>query len=440
MQFSGGGFHAYLAGKDPLDCLGELADEIDMAATPTVGKGHFGEVKQARRRRDGLNVAVKKIPLRNVGPCVRREVQAMQDLAMHPNLVRLVDVYACRQPLPQEGPGEGPYICIVTEFVEAAESLARSIATGGTQPGLASRVMPQLAEALAFVHLRGYVHRDVWSENVLVKSNGSVVLVDFGASVRHHTTEVVTDSLNIPYAAPESSYRARQGVGEDCWAAGLLLSEIVTGKFLCARMGTSSIPAYSRSGVMNEVKNETTAIGGRVLGRLCTDLLHFDPAQRTAMKDVRAYFSSATSVTAPSTNSSTVRVSQGSTREPSRPATSTTPSKYSGTSTTPTSAWSPKRTTSPGPSSTVRRLFPDASPRGSGQMLGDVRFREFGSSTTANFEAGASVSYLARSNGKSYTGVVEGRSVDGKGWRLALHCGEIKLVPDSDAWRIIRLP
>jgi hypothetical protein len=73
----------------------------------------------------------------------------------------------------------------------------------------------------------------------------------------------------------------------------------------------------------------------------------------------------------------------------------------------------------------------------------DATFRNFGGSTTArvdqNFEVGARVSYTARSNGKSYTGVVEGRSVDGKGWHLALNCGEAKIVPDSEAWRISRL-
>jgi serine/threonine protein kinase len=386
MPFSAQGLHAYLAGQDPLDCLGELADEVDLAATPTVGRGHFGKVKQARRRKDGLNVAVKMIPLREVGPSVRREVQALHDLDNHPSLIRLVDVCACRKPFDQ-GHFAGPYICIVTEFVEAAEPLARRIAVGGPQPSLASQIIPQLADALALVHQRGYVHRDVWSENVLVKSNGKVVLVDFGAAVRHDTGDVVTDRLNIPYAAPESAHRARQGVGEDCWGLGLLLSEIVTGKFLRDRLGTCTIPAYTKPRVMNELKDESAAVGGRVLGNLCSDLLQFDPAQRLAMKDVRAYLNmnfnlsgAASSALLPDAN--TVRRSpQTSTQEP-----------YAGTSTTPPA-----------------------------------------------FEPGAVVTYTARSNGTVYPGVVKGRSPDGKGWHLALHCGEAKNVPDSDAWRIARM-
>jgi serine/threonine protein kinase len=391
MQFSGQGLHAYLAGHDPLDCLAELTDEVDMAATQTVGRGQFGKVKQARRRKDGLNVAVKMIPLREVGPSVRREVQALQDLDQHPTLIRLVDVYACRKPFPQ-GHYEGPYICIVTEFVEAAEPLARRIALSGPQPNLASHVIPQIADALALVHQRGYVHRDVWSENVLLKSNGSVVLVDFGAAARHDTGDVITDRLNIPYAAPESGHRARQGAGEDCWAIGLLLSEIVTGKFIRDRIGTCTIPAYTQNSVMTDVKNETTAIGGRLLGQLCADLLQLDPTQRTAVKDVRAYLIGANSRPSLSGSNSTRRLPQAPAQEPSLHPALTTPMYNAGTSTTPPA-----------------------------------------------FEIGAVVAYTARSNGVMYVGVVEGRSPDGKGWHLALQCGEVKVVPDSDAWRIIRM-
>jgi serine/threonine protein kinase len=457
-HYNGSGLHSFLAGKDPTDCLGELADEIDMTATTTIGKGHFGEVKQARRRRDALNVAVKIIPLREVGPSVRREVQAMHDLDKHPNLIRLVDVYACRQPLSNEGHYDGPYICIVTEFVENAEPLARRIAAGGPQPQLASNVMPQLADALALVHARGYVHRDVWSENVLVKSSGHVVLVDFGASVRFDQGEVVTDRLNIPYAAPESSHRARQGVGEDCWAVGLLLSEIVTGQFLCDRIGTSTIPAYTKNRVMNEVKNETAKIGGRVLGKLTTDLLHFDPGSRTAMKDVRSYFNTATSLQLSPKSTTSLR-----NKEPSHQTTSTTPPGYGGTTTTPPPAsWAPNLSNSgriPTPCQSDRGgsfrhnspdncadLSPMKTPvkSGNGKMFGDMTFREFlsNNSTTradVQFEAGTRVTYTARSNGMQYTGAVQARSLDGKGWQLNLDCGEAKTVPDSDAWRISRI-
>jgi serine/threonine protein kinase len=361
----------------------------------------------------------------------------MHDLEEHPNLIRLVDVYACHKPH-QYAMYDGPYICIVTEFVEAAEPLSRKIAAGGPQPGLASHVILQLAEALAIVHRRGLVHRDVWSENVLLKSNGSVVLVDFGAAVRYDTGDIVTDELNIPYVAPETSVRARQGPGEDCWAVGLLLSEIVTGKFLRDRIGTKPIPAYSDIRVMNEVRSETAAIGGRVLGELCVDLLNFDPASRTVMKDVHAYLSCATSLAKSICELRCDSISQASTQEPSP---ETTPRPHLAP------RLSSKRAVSHPVGSMKQNLldtcFDTSALCGNCKILAEgATSREIACITVqvdAHFEAGARVAYFARSNGVYYTGVVEGRSLDGKGLRLRLDCGDSKIVPDSDAWRVSRI-
>jgi serine/threonine protein kinase len=463
----GKGLHAYLGGKDPLDVLSDLASEIDMTETSTIGRGHFGEVKRARRTKDGLNVAVKMIPLREVGVSVRREVQAMHDLEVHPNLIRLVDVYTSHSKQLLDAQCEGPYMCIVTEFIDDAEALARRIAGGGAQPSLASHVIPQLADALASIHQRGYVHRDVWSENILLKSSGSVVLVDFGASVRHDTGDIVTDRLNIPYAAPESSHRARQGTGEDCWAAGLVLSEIVTGQFLCDRIGTSTIPAYTKIRVMNEVKSETESIGGPVLGKLCADLLNFVAANRTAMKDVRSYFQPGSSITISSQNSKSRferPVSQASTQEPS-PATTPAPPMLPSHL---TKAAQRTQTTaqSQGDGGSVKKTLPEqcisSTQARSAKIIkndagaGDGSVKEMAafyitesakkenisSNTEAadgRLEVGAKVNYIARSNGVTYPGVIEGRALAGKGWQVALHCGETKQVPDSDAWRISRI-
>jgi hypothetical protein len=236
----------------------------------------------------------------------------------------------------------------------------------------------------------------------------------------------------------------------------LLLSEIVTGQFLCDRIGTSTIPAYTRNRVMTEVRNETAAIGGRVLGKLTEDLLHFDPRQRTAMKDVRAYFNDATSLQMPSTSTTSLR-----SKDTSHQATTTTLPGYGGTTTTPPPGWAQnvsnsgiQRIPTPCQSGSFRRtssdtcadLSPMKSPMKSsnGKTFGEMTFREFISNNSTaridgHFEAGVRVSYTARSNGMQYAGAVAARSPDGKGWQLNLDCGEAKIVPDSDAWRISRI-
>lgn len=357
-----------------------------------------------------MKVAIKFIPLREASESVRREVHAMHKLEPHPNLVRLVDVLVCRRSLPQVS-SEAPYICIVTEFVENSEPLARLIRNGGQQPALATKVISQLAAALASIHDQGFVHRDVWSENVLVGSTGNIVLLDLGSTVPYTTGPDVTDRLNIPYAAPEASRRTRQSPCEDCWALGLLLSEIVTGRFICERLQTSNIPAYSKSRVLVDLISETASVGGAAVGKLCTDLLQKDPAHRVTMPKVHAYLNiAAAAASASSSCRSRLKItapsSQASTQEPSPAVTPTI---------SPACSFTGHKAESVSRSASLRVPVADG---GAGPYPGML------------------VNYLARSNSVSYQGTVICRAADGKGWRCNLDCGETKIVAESDAWRM----
>jgi serine/threonine protein kinase len=472
----GNGLIAYLEGQDPLEVLGDLDELIDIDNSHVIGKGNFGEVIHAQRKSDGLQLAVKVIPLREAGPSVRREVQTMHALAPHPNLVQLVNVAACRQQLSQ-AQCEGPYICIVTEFIDGAEPLARVIRRGA-QPTLASVVITQLASALDFVHQQGFVHRDVWSENILIAPSGHIVLLDFGASACHDAGPDVTDRLNIPYAAPEASRRARQGPGEDCWAVGLLLSEIVTGQFICDRAGTSTIPAYARPEVLSDLQNETSSLAGPNVGMLCRDLLHMDPKSRIAMKDVPMYFNAGSGpLLTPNTHAMQIQqtVVQDfmwdppaiATPEVSAPQAALrlsvqqvpTPTKSGCQIPTPIEG---QHQCTPGRFSLVHTSKDDTLRHGSFAAPSRVSIMKkcsedalssghLGSSTTGSslvypaapdagdpqsLSAGMRIVYTARSNGLMYPGVVEGRSSDGKAWCLMLDCGEAKQVADGDLWRI----
>jgi hypothetical protein len=193
---------------------------------------------------------------------------------------------------------------------------------------------------------------------------------------------------------------------------------------------------------MNDLRTETTAIGGRVLGELCEDLLSFDPASRISMKDVRAYLSG------PSSPAKSSGMSQASTQAPSPVP---TPRAH-------LSPRLPNRVVSC-QDDLLQHSWPDACLDSSVKLqLGNgtnacldtsVKIQRASGQTSsrnmaprgllgniANLESGARVSYIARSNGVSYSGVVEERSLDGKGLRLRLDCGDPKLVPEDEAWRI----
>src|SRR5450432_1112167 len=72
---------------------------------------------------------------------------------------------------------------IAMEHVEGAD-LATVVGAGrGLPPALVAHVGVELCRALAYVHRRGFVHRDLTPRNVLISRDGEVKLSDFGVAL-----------------------------------------------------------------------------------------------------------------------------------------------------------------------------------------------------------------------------------------------------------------
>ncbi|MBQ5756693.1 MAG: serine/threonine protein kinase, partial [Erysipelotrichaceae bacterium] len=130
-----------------------------------IGKGGMADVFLARDTILGRDVAVKIMHGDLSGDPVsverfRREAHASTSLS-HPNIVDIYDV----------GEDEGRYY-IVMEYVQGF-TLKKLIQKRGPLPTReAVWLMGQLASALAEAHRNGIIHRDVKSQNVLIKPDG----------------------------------------------------------------------------------------------------------------------------------------------------------------------------------------------------------------------------------------------------------------------------
>jgi len=195
-----------------------------------LGKGAASQVFLAQDRRSGRWVALKVLDLGSgLAPPeqhdalerFRREATVLHDLH-HPGIVAVLDA----------GPSErGAWM--------AVEAIAGCDLTRYTRPSrllpplLVARVGARVADALAYAHRRGVVHRDVKPANVLVDwTKDMVKLSDFGlARSSEHTQTRSGITLGSPdYMAPEQLAGGAVGPASDLYGLGATLFELLVGR------------------------------------------------------------------------------------------------------------------------------------------------------------------------------------------------------------------
>ena len=174
-----------------------------------VGQGGMGQVYRAFDERLERTVALKVLTSHHEDSTSRarhlREARAAASPS-HPNVVGVFDV----------GEADGR-LYLAMEFVEGATLRAFVGQTALPWPKKV-RWLLDVARALAAAHDKGIVHRDVKPENVIVRDDGLVKVLDFGiarraaggpndATSRNERHETVTQTGSIagppPYMAPE---------------------------------------------------------------------------------------------------------------------------------------------------------------------------------------------------------------------------------------------
>lgn len=152
----------------------------------------------------------------------------------HPNVVAMLDVVQ-----------EHDEVLLVMEYV-AGESLMRLLRL---EKAKGRRVPPSIASAILIDSLRGLhaaheaksergeslelIHRDFTPHNIMLRPDGSSVVVDFGVAKavgRLHTTEEGTIKGKLPYMAPEQVRAGKLSRRVDVYAAGAVLWEVLVGE------------------------------------------------------------------------------------------------------------------------------------------------------------------------------------------------------------------
>ena len=207
----------------PTDLVGRTLGPYSLERL--IGQGGFAWVFAAREP-DGTPVAVKVLKPRYSGDAqfearFRNESETAAQL-QHPNIVRIRRVAK-----------DSEHVLYAMDL--CTDSLAARLAREGPLPeGEILRIAKDIAAALAFAHARGVIHRDLKPDNVLLHSDGSAVLTDFGIA-RAVSGYVASTGVNMTigtphYLSPEQAQGRPVDQRVDFYALGVTLYRAATGE------------------------------------------------------------------------------------------------------------------------------------------------------------------------------------------------------------------
>jgi hypothetical protein len=202
-----------------------LSDRYRLEAR--IAKGGMGVVHRAYDEILGRPVAVKVLAadLADNPEFIERFRREARSAAMllHPNIAGIFDYGH-----------DAEHWYMVMELVEGEDLAARLKRAGRLDWPSALALGQHVAAALVHAHARGLVHRDIKPGNILICSDGTAKVTDFGIALAARATTTLTQTgtaLGTPYyMAPEQAKGEQVGPAADLYALGVVLFECLTGE------------------------------------------------------------------------------------------------------------------------------------------------------------------------------------------------------------------
>ena len=180
-----------------------------------VAKGAYGKVYRAR---DGdSEVAVKAIYYKNHSntllKCDITEIMVHRFLQGGPNIVDFIHAFS-----------DNDYIWLVMKMYPCS---LRQRLNSPLEDETARRLAAGILQGVAYMHAKGLVHCDLKPDNILLDTDGTAKIADFGLTMPVEMAEAGDHIVTRFYRAPELVCLLRWGRPVDLWSVGCILFEIL---------------------------------------------------------------------------------------------------------------------------------------------------------------------------------------------------------------------
>ncbi|CEI87404.1 Putative STE/STE20/PAKA protein kinase [Rhizopus microsporus] len=137
----------------------------------------------------------------------------------HENLVKHIDTFFWRK-----------NVWIVMEYMEGG-SLTDIVTHNYLTEAEIAAICFEVLKALAYLHSKGVIHRDIKSDNILIGLHGQVKLSDFGycAHLEKPYSKRTTLAGTLCWMAPEIVQNKEYGPTVDIWSLGITAIEMIEG-------------------------------------------------------------------------------------------------------------------------------------------------------------------------------------------------------------------
>jgi len=193
---------------------------------PAFAQGAFGRLYKGTYNGEDVAVKILERPENNHEKMIMMESAFAKEVTMlakvkHQNVVRFIG--ACRKPL---------VWCIVTEYAKggSVRSFLSKRQSRAVPLKLAVKQALDIARGMEYLHSLEIIHRDLKSDNLLIATDKSIKIADFGAARIEVQVEGMTpETGTYRWMAPEMIQHRPYNHKVDVYSFGIVLWELVTG-------------------------------------------------------------------------------------------------------------------------------------------------------------------------------------------------------------------